>query len=82
MVLQKNEIVSTKVAFLADLEHELLLWCKVVKHEVILLLDTNESLAEGKALQSFQQSVKLIDAMENLNLTLIDDSTYLWGKKG
>ena len=80
LVKRKHRITSPKEAFLADLEHELALWTKTDGHEVILT-DANETLAEGKNFATFIDSAKLIDVMEILNPSLMDDKTYLWSNR-
>ena len=81
LVKQKREVVEPRVAFLADLEQEIRLWQQKPLHEVILMIDANESISEGKALAAFQQSLNMVDAVAMLNPTLEEDPTYLWGKK-
>ena len=81
LVKNKSKIVNPKEAFLADLEHELLLWKKKKHHEIIIRIDSNESVEEGKELKAFQRSLGLVDAMEILNPSMVKDTTYLWGKK-
>ena len=81
LVKAEHKVLSPKQAFLADLEHELTLWGKNDKHETIVMLDSNETLAEGKEFKAFTENVHLTDAMETLDPSLLEDPTYLWGKR-
>ena len=56
LVKKNHGITSPKEAFLADLEHDLSLWTKTDDHEVILMTDANETVAEGKSFASFIDS--------------------------
>ena len=71
----KQLILDDLTAFISDWRNQ------SHKHSVILMMDSNEKLEVGKPLYDFMVGNDLMDAMEQLNPSAINDKTYLEGSK-
>ena len=65
-----------------DLATIIIQWrLKKLDNDIILMVDINKLIGDGKDLQLFRQQTNLIDSISLLDPDLNIDPTYLWGCK-